>query len=173
VLARAEAKSAFNHILDSVLDRMDGSSLKTALGEDGIDDIFSLISLSDTGIDTSQCKDPNNNNVSTNVGLADKILLRSFLKHHYVEIKLIGDDWDKMTQTDFYNYRVDPKNMPFVPSAADTTLPSINTRAQIQHTYLPAEMFRRGIKRDATLFPTLTDEKFNDSWHRSFINQER
>jgi hypothetical protein len=144
------------------------------LGGDGIDDIFSLISLTETGIDTLQYKDSNNNNVSTNVRLADKMLLRCFLnyvQHRLTEGKPIGDDWDKITQTDFDNYRVDPKNMPFVLSAMVASLPTINTRAQIQHTYSPAKMFRRGIKRDAMLFPTLKDKKFNDSWHRSFINQ--
>jgi hypothetical protein len=39
--------------------------------------------------------------------------------------------------------------------------------------YSPADMFRCGIKQDSTLFPTLKDEKFNDSWHRSFVNQAR
>ena len=29
----------------------------------------------------------------------------------------------------------------------------------------------KGIKRDPSLFPTLKDEKFHDSWHRSFENQ--
>jgi hypothetical protein len=28
-------------------------------------------------------------------------------------------------------------------------------------------------KRDPTLFPTLKDEKFNDNWHCSFVNQAR
>jgi hypothetical protein len=38
---------------------------------------------------------------------------------------------------------------------------------------LPADIFRRGIKREPTLFPILEDEKFNDSWHGSFVNQAR
>ena len=29
----------------------------------------------------------------------------------------------------------------------------------------------KGIKRDPSLFPNLKDEKFHDSWHRSFENQ--
>jgi hypothetical protein len=41
----AEAKEAFNHVLDMVLDRGDSSSLKRSLIEDGITDIFDLITV--------------------------------------------------------------------------------------------------------------------------------
>jgi len=33
------------------------------------------------------------------------------------------------------------------------------------------DQFMKGIKRDPSLFPTLKDEKFHNSWHRSFENQ--
>jgi hypothetical protein len=36
-----------------------------------------------------------------------------------------------------------------------------------------ADHFRRGIKKDPSIFPTLKDEKYHDIWHRSFINQAR
>jgi hypothetical protein len=45
VLTRSEAKAAFQHILDVVLGRADGTPLKSALDEEGIDDIFHLINL--------------------------------------------------------------------------------------------------------------------------------
>jgi hypothetical protein len=35
----------------------------------------------------------------------------------------------------------------------------------------PAALFRRGIKKDSTVFRILKDERFHDTWHRSFINQ--
>jgi hypothetical protein len=34
-------------------------------------------------------------------------------------------------------------------------------------------MFKRGIKRDPSVFPTLKDELLNDQWHRSFVSQAR
>ena len=38
----------------------------------------------------------------------------------------------------------------------------------------PTNMFRRWIKCDPTLFPTLNNEKFNDNWHHSFfVNRAR
>ena len=41
----AEAKEAFNHVLDTVLDRGDSSPLKRSLINDGITDIFDLITI--------------------------------------------------------------------------------------------------------------------------------
>jgi hypothetical protein len=71
-----------------------------------------------------------------------------------MEVKTIRDDQIMVSQITFDSFRNDPKNMLSVAS---------NTP--------PNDMLRR-IKRDATLFPTLKDEKYNYSWHRSFGNQE-
>jgi hypothetical protein len=34
-------------------------------------------------------------------------------------------------------------------------------------------MFKRGIKRDPSVYTVLKDELWNDNWHRSFANQAR
>jgi hypothetical protein len=34
-------------------------------------------------------------------------------------------------------------------------------------------MFKRGIKCDPTVYPTLKDELWNDNWHHTFANQAR
>jgi hypothetical protein len=41
-VTRSEAKKTFNHVLDNVLVQADGSSLKSALVEEGIDVILAL-----------------------------------------------------------------------------------------------------------------------------------
>jgi hypothetical protein len=35
------------------------------------------------------------------------------------------------------------------------------------------DMFKKGIKRDPSVYPTLKDKFWNDNWHRSFANQAR
>jgi hypothetical protein len=74
VLTRKEAKVAYNHILDNVLGRSDGTALKTSLYEGGIDDIFGLINISDAAIDTLSYKDTSSNNLITSVRLCEKML---------------------------------------------------------------------------------------------------
>ena len=171
---------AFNHILDIVLGRGDGTPLKSALDEEGIDDIFGLTTLTDAAIDSLQYKDSSNNDVLTAVKLGDKMLLRCFLSyvsHCHSEGMPIGDNWDQVSQSEFDAYRIDPRYMsPIVPKvnvpSSTAATKTVGNSGFVPH-YSPADMFRRGIKRDSTLFPTLKDEKFNDSWHRSFVNQAR
>jgi hypothetical protein len=57
-MTRAKAKAAYNHVLDKVLDRGDSSSLKRALIEDGITDIFDFVSILDEVIDSLAYEDP-------------------------------------------------------------------------------------------------------------------
>jgi hypothetical protein len=48
---------------------------------------------------------------------------------------------------------------------------SIGTKTSSAQHFNPVEMFRRGIKQDATLFPVLKDDKYHDIWHRLFKTQ--
>jgi hypothetical protein len=54
---------------------------------------------------------------------------------------------------------------------------ALPTPVPITPTFLtsqsPVDLFKRGIKRDFTSFPTLKDNKQNDQWHRTFSNLAR
>jgi hypothetical protein len=100
VLTHKEAKASFNHAVDTVLGRGDNSLLKSALLEEGVDEIFALSTLTNKAIDKLQLKDPDKNNALAPIKLADKMLLRYFL--HYVvnrslEGNPVGDDWNAIT----------------------------------------------------------------------------
>ena len=183
VYTRSDAKASFNHILDNVLGRGDGSPLKLALYEEGIDDIFALATLTESVIDSLRYKNKDNENALTPVKVADKMILKCFL--HFVINSdmegrpIFGDGWNEITQNEFDLFRINPKYMAKLTTAA-FSMPSSPTSpkpppplTKAAPTYTPADLFRRGIKRDPTLFPTLKDEKFNDNWHRSFVNQAR
>jgi hypothetical protein len=175
VLTRSEAKTAYLHVLDNVLGRADGTPLKLALETEGIDDIFGLTTLTDAQIDTLKYIDVTNNNSITPVMLGDRNLLRCFLSyvnHRHADGNPIGDDWSFVAQAEFDSFRIDPR---YFTSTAIPPTSNVTTKANVNTTqyFSPADMFRRGIKRDASLFPTLTDEKYNDSRHRSFVNQAR
>jgi hypothetical protein len=72
---------------------------------------------------------------------------------------------------DFDEFRINPA---FIAKNVDTPTASTPTvKPSSSNSFSPADIFRRGIKRDPTLFSVLKDEKFNDSWHRSFVNQAR
>jgi hypothetical protein len=54
-----------------------------------------------------------------------------------------------------------------------TSLPTLSSSSTPYSGQSPVDIFKRGIKRDTSVFPTLKDEKFNDQWHRSCANQAR
>ena len=184
VYTRSEAKASFNHILDNVLGRKDDSPLKMALLEEGIDDIFSIATLTENVIDSLKYKNKDNKDELTPIRVADKMLLKCLL--HFVinsdmeGHRIEGEGWNAITQEAFDTFRINPTymarlttsaySMPAAPVTKPPPPPPPVTKAP---TYTPAELFRRGIKRDPNLFPTLKDEKFNDNWHRSFVNQAR
>ena len=39
--------------------------------------------------------------------------------------------------------------------------------------YSPAELFKKSIKKDPSLFPILKDDRYHDQWHRTFETQAR
>jgi hypothetical protein len=109
VVTRSEAKVAFDHILDEVLGRDDITPLKTALLQEGINDMFSLINLDPHFIETLTYEDAND--VTPNFTEGDKMLLKVFLDfigERHINGNPIDDDWKLITQTEFEAFRIDP-----------------------------------------------------------------
>jgi hypothetical protein len=52
VLTRTEAKVVYNHILDNIMGRKDESPLKQSLENDGIENLFDIISMDEESIST-------------------------------------------------------------------------------------------------------------------------
>ena len=97
---------------------------------------------------------------------------KEFVSHRSMKGDPIqDDDWMKLTQTEFDEFRIDPTNLARVSSLVPAPSTARNSNSNFKQSMV--ELFRRGIKRDPASFPTLKDEKFNDSWHRSFETQAR
>jgi hypothetical protein len=56
------------------------------------------------------------------------------------------------------------------PAASTPTPSSSPTSASSNSALSPVVIFKTGIKRDPSVYPTLNDELWNDNWHRSFEN---
>ena len=171
VLTRKESTEALNHVLDNVLGRGDGTPLKNALIQNGIEGILDMGNLRQADIDTLSYTDDKNTQVPLNLG--DKNIIRVFLQYVNYRTDLgapIGDGWIAITRDDFNEYRAHlmASNAP----GTSPTMSSSSTGPQRKPTS-PVDTFRRGIKRDATQFPVLKDERMKDTWHHQFLNQAR
>ena len=96
-------------------------------------------------------------------------------KLHITNNTPIDDDWTEVTQADFDSFCISSDYQTQLRNGPKTTPPSIAAHPSNPFPPLskfsPADIFRRGIKHDSSLFPTLKNEKLNDSWHRSFTTQ--
>jgi hypothetical protein len=174
----AEAKVAFNDVLDMVLDRGDSSSLKRSQIEDRITDIFDLITAMDDFIDSLAYKDPNDK-IFFPVKKGDKMLLRCFLAYQQSLEPATGNvDYKAITQANFDSYCIRPAYRttlyqpdPAPSSSSPFPTSSLATTSSHPSHYSPLAMFCRSIKKDPSLFPILKDDKYHDVWYWSFDTQ--
>jgi hypothetical protein len=130
-MTRTEAKEAFNHVLDTVLDRGDFSSLK---------DIFSLITVTDDVIDSLANEDPDDK-IFYPVKKGDNMLLRCFLAYqHSLEPATCNVDYRAITQSNFDICRISTAYRAALYQTSSTP-PSATISSHSSH-YTPVAMFR-------------------------------
>jgi hypothetical protein len=166
---RGSSRAAFDHVLDIVLARGDDTPLKQALIQNGYTDNHALTLLSIDVIDTLTY---NESETTTDVQVLrfEKALISAFLDfiiHRNLNNNPVGNNWTSITKEAFDEFRIDPNYLASRRSGQTVQIPSY-TPKQITSS---AELFRKGVRRDQNIFPTLKDEKFHDSWHRGFENQ--
>ena len=175
VITRTEAKAAFDHVLDTVLDRYGSKDLKEALVKEGFVDIFQVLTIEDADIESLVYQDPADATKTVPIRRGDVGMLKCFkayVNHRNISGTPIYDtDWINLTQAEFDLFRIDPTNLLRVTAATTATSAPRTNSSSIKYTAV--DLFRRGIKRDPSLFPQLKDEKYNDNWHRTFETQAR
>ena len=175
VITRTEAKAAFDHVLDTVLDRYGSKDLKIALVKEGFVDIFQVLTIKDSDIESLVYQDPADATKTVPIRRGDVGMLKCFkayVNHRNISGTPIDDtDWINLTQAEFDLFRIDPTNLLRVTAATTATSAPRTNSSSIKYTAV--DLFRRGIKRDPSLFPQLKDEKYNDNWHRTFETQAR
>jgi hypothetical protein len=183
VSTRAASKLALMHVLDNVIQ---SSKISNAFKKSGYDKNTDLLQLNDLDISKLEY-DVMENNTSTAHPLqkGDMGMIRSFI--HYVHHRSsiydpIGNDWlSVMTEmldefradlTQIYKFNSVDSIYTTLPPAMPSPL-SVTTTPSYLSSQSPAILFKRGINRDFSAFPTLKDKKNNDQWHRTVTTMAR
>jgi hypothetical protein len=173
VSTRATSKLALMHVLNHVIQC---SKIINAFKKSGYDEITDLLQLNGLDISKSNMTLQNNTTTTHPLQKGDMGMIRSFIHyvHHHSSIfDPIGNDWLSITTEMLDECRTDLTQIYSVDSIHTTlaqTIPSPLSVATTPSSVLsqtPVELFKRGIKRDFSAFPTLKDENNNDQWHRT------
>ena len=183
VLSRQQNAAALDHILTEVFGLNADAPLRLALQQEGISNVSEFLTMDDAEIDDLTFTRPGETDESPVPRGHRRIITVFFdyIKYRVVKNNPIGDAWVTIKQEDFDEFRTSTEYLEarqgygrvatFSPPMASSTGSPPPGSAPKSSSYSAEDLFKRGIKRDQTLYPTLKDEKFNDSWHRSFENQ--
>ena len=171
VLSRSASQVALTYVLKDVFHLPESSPVHLALQAEGIRHIEDLLVLTPEQINDLRYTDKGE---SLRLSLGHRNIIRlfiDFVRHRINVGEPIGDDYNSLNSEVFDDYRTSAHLMPTV-SMAPTAVATARTDSAASKLSL-VEVFRRGIKLDASTFKPLKDERFNDQWHLSFDTQAR
>jgi len=162
-------KAMLDHVVTVVLKQAKDGPLVKALDHGGINDIVDLLALSPQERDALTV--PQVDGTEKPLSIGHKSMLRAlkiFTNFCQVNGKPIVD-WTTVTKKDFDEFRISEAGLAATEKMDALTSPTPTPPPPKQKDLL-AE-FKKGIKRDASLFNVLKDLKQWDSWHRSTVAQ--
>ena len=155
MLTRQQAQDALTHVLQSLLGFTNTDPLPLALARSGYTDIHHVITMTQDDINALEYEDDNQELVA--VPSPARNLLRVFNSYHvyrYEEGDPIGDAWATITAQEFnefhvgvYTVIINPSPAGYARRRASATSTSTTPRPRD-----PVADFKKGIKRDPTLF---------------------
>ena len=167
---RQQQQAELEHVLDTVLLVPDDSPLRLALAQQRIVSMYQLLTLDKEEIRALTYQDANDGNQVKNIMVGDAayvIPLSHMARYRTLSGETI-EDWTTITHEDYHQFRQKfalalPHQVPPVQG------PQQNGRSATS----ALNTFEKGIKRDASLFPALTDYKRWSAFARSIEIQAK
>jgi hypothetical protein len=124
-----------------------------------------LSSLDDGLIDDLEYPDPKDPYLTINCVKGDKMLVKCFLAYkEYIEQIRFTGDYMSITHASFDQFRISPANKASCQSQPPMpTSTQQNPSTSSSYDTSPAQLIRRKIKADHTLFPVMKGEKYHIS----------
>ena len=161
----SDGEVALQHVIMVVLRQSKDGPLAKALERSGISEIFDILLLNQSDRDSLTFKDEDGLLTPLSVGHKNMLKALKMYSSYCMTKGTPIDDWTEVTKEAFDFFRC--SDACFNATEFDIT----PVAAAPKHD--PLNDFRKGIKRDASLFTILKDPKQWDSWHRSTMAQAR
>ena len=165
-----EDKEILKHVLENVLSSPVDSPTDKALENAGIYSIVDLITYPDEDIRKLQVKIHSGNYQDLKTGFKQALI---YLKQWaLILIQDNGGDllpkyeWKALTRDDFNKWRIGQLSSPvIIPAFSPSTTAAAASPATVS---TDVTLFKRSIRRDASLFPSLKEDHMWNSWNLSF-----
>jgi hypothetical protein len=179
-LTRNAATQVFVTVMTDILGVETNSPLSLALFQVGVQDILDLIGLNFAEIESLTYRPAPTDNDTTPVEIAVPIGQRNRVRLFKAwigsiaslsgQMSLTTDQWNELTQEDFDSFRTSSSAIGYNPVAqAPTPRGAAGTGT---YTY-GLNDFRKGIRRDSSVYPVFKDDKHFNNWNRSVLSQAR
>ena len=162
--------------MDNVLQN---PNITSALNEQGIDDIFGLMSLTDDIVDNLVYPDSDPQvQIKHCLKMGEIGLIKSFIHYMYYLEELgntIGDYFTNFTMDNFDKFRANLAYTRRFGSVSTLFFKSPPSPSSSSSSQSPDQSLlstnKYAIKCDQSVCPTMNDEKFDDQWHQYFSSQ--
>ena len=173
-MTREQARGAYDHVVGSVLDQDRDAPLRLALEKEGVSNITHLLIMPEATIDAMAYDDPGD---GTHAATADmplqkvhKWTLKAFQSYARYRSDVEGadnmnlDEWRAISHGEFQNFQLN-----IFPSLGYTSTPIQGATAgrpgATRSLPSPLAEWKKGVKRDMTLYIELRQDKEWDRWN--------
>ncbi len=167
------------HVLTNVLKQPSDGPLARALDEAGINEMNDLLTLDHQSRNALTYKLDDGTVKPLPIGYRNLLRVLKIFADYCQDKGMPIDDWTAVTKRDFDDFRTSRDSLA-LSEKSDSFSISASNPVISPTPYMPTPKqkdllseFKKGIKRDASLFVILKDLKQWDSWHRSTVAQVR
>jgi hypothetical protein len=174
-LTRTQGEAALKHVVGNVLYQLLDGDLMNALVGAGANSVTEMAGLRESDIEgLTVTADDGTTSALKRSKCAMVVCFCAFVRYRATQSSPIGDDWLGITPTEYNAFRVNPYWDGTIYGNAtriygNTDLPTAPSTCASAHDRVDDS--ERGIKRDASRFLILKDEKQSDNWQTTTVAQ--
>ncbi len=161
-----------DHVVTVVLKQPKDGQLAKALDQGGIQEIMDVLTLSQPARDVLAYQEDDDSVKALSIGHKGMLRVLKIFANFCQTSSASIDDWTAVTKKNFDDFRCSEVCM-IATKKSDALSSLASAFAPVAKQKDVLSDFKKGIKRDASLFMVLKDPKEWDSWHCSTVAQVR